>query len=221
MEEYRKIIEQVELHKRAVLYDFFDVFQDLNVLNVEMIRNILQRVRAVVTFEEDKKVIYENSRLELEKGFGKYVGWLNQNIQQEKKLYQKSILVYPECGFLEYIKYKVPSEEKQWKDYYSRFGSLAALLLSLNGDILLPSMVTPMGCQPVIQDVSPLFQKYPAYNMNLPEYGDYRKMLGNNNPFGYAEDIREGYEMFYKGVKENEKDIQEAIQLCFGNKWWV
>lgn len=218
MEEYKKIIEQVELHKRAVLYDFFDIFQDLDVLKVDIIPNMRKRVRAIITFEQGKKIIYENSGLELEKGFRKYVGWLNQNIQQKKKLYQKNMLVYPECGFLEYIKHKKPIQEGQWKDYYARFGSLAAILLSLNGNLLLPSMVTPMESQPVIQDVSLLFRSFPVYNMHLPKYEDYYKTLGNNNLFRYTEDMRKSYEMFCKGVKENEKDFREAIQFCFEYK---
>lgn len=215
MDKYINMLSQIELHKQAVLYDFFNIFHDLKILNVKIINNICSKIRAVVTFEQEKRVIYENTQLGLERGFGKYIGWINQNIQCERKLYQKSILIYSDCSFLEYISYHQPSCEKQLKDYYLRFGSLAALLLSLNGEALLPSMVIPMGSQPVIQDVTSLFHSCPTYNKNLPEYGEYHKILGGNIISKYETDIRKGYERFYTKAKENENDIKEIVKLCF------
>ena len=116
MDKYINMLSQIELHKQAVLYDFFNIFHDLKILNVKIINNICSKIRAVVTFEQEKRVIYENTQLGLERGFGKYIGWINQNIQCERKLYQKSILLYSDCSFIEYISYIQPSCEKQLKD---------------------------------------------------------------------------------------------------------
>ncbi len=101
--EIELIYKNVEKHKKAILYNFFESFEEVSISDIEITKANKEYIQAIITFAHGKKVIYKSSALEYEKGFQKYIGWLNQNIFQNRKMYCKSILVYKECGFVEYI----------------------------------------------------------------------------------------------------------------------
>lgn len=212
----KRIIEQVESHKRAICYTFFDSTKESNIIDITILRDIPQKMKAEIKFEQGEKVIYEEAYGVLEQKLGKYLSWLNQNIYIERKFYCKSIISYPECSFLEYIKEKVPKEEIKLQNYYYQYGALVAIIHSLKGNDLLPSRVIQMSDQPVIQDTYQLLQEKPSYNVNMKEYSYfYKKMKLEEVIIKYEKDIRRGYSEFYNFATRNKHDMKEIVKLCF------
>lgn len=214
-QEIDRILQQVEEHKKAILYSFFDSFQNLNVSNLELETFEEERTRAIVTFEEEKKVIYEKGSLEMEQGFRKYISWFNHNILKDKKMYCKNMISYMDCGFIESPEEKWSSGEEQKKNYYYRLGSMIALLSALNVELVDAEDVVEVDEQPVIKDIRRLIKARPMYNRN-EKAG--RKMFGELEercPVRYRSHMKEGYEDVFSFMCENEKDMKEIVKLCF------
>ena len=80
------IIEQVNKHKTALFFLFFDTAKDLKIEELVVDSAEENKVRDIVVFENGHKVIYENAPADLEQGMKKYLSWLNQNVMKEKKM---------------------------------------------------------------------------------------------------------------------------------------
>lgn len=214
-EQMKKMTEHIEQHKKAILFGFFHTMQDLSVTQVDFESQDNNRTKAIISFQDEKKVIYDNGSLELEQGFGKYITWFNQNILKNRKLYCKNILAYTDCGFVEYINSSECLNEEQKEAFYYRLGSLNALILSLQGMQLAETDVTMMQEQPVIQDVGALLKKKPVYSKKCIQNMSKRKEDYQVISDQYPEYIQKGYSDTCDFIMENENDIQEIIKLCF------
>lgn len=220
MEKRRKlcenrILEQTQKHKKAILFEFFDSAQDLDIKSLEIHDMDLQRIRATITFLPDNKVIYDDGSLKLEQGFKRYVSWLNQNILSNNKMYCKTLLEYPECGFLEYIDERKCKDSEEQKDYYYRYGSLAAVVASLDGKILSRLDVASRAGQPIVKDITLLLKDLPTYNRNMPTYQEFSNAAVGEFPYSFSDEVRCGYRDMYSFIKDNEDDVKDIIKLCF------
>lgn len=214
-QEINRILQQVEEHKKAILYSFFDSFQNLNVSSLELEKFEEERTRAIVTFGEEKKVIYEKGPLEIEQSFRKYISWFNHNILKDKKMYCNNMISYTDCGFIEKPEEKWASGEEQKKNYYYRLGSMIALLSALNVELVEADDVMKVDEQPVLRDIRRLVKAHPIYSRNEAAG---RKMFGEleeHCPVRYRSHMKEGYEDVFSFMCENEKDMKEIVKMCF------
>lgn len=210
----KKILQQIEEHKRAIIYSFFDSFDDLSVKRLEMQAYSEERIRAVVAFEDEKKVIYENSDLKIEQGFRKYITWFNNEVLQNKKLYCKNILSYKNCGFIENIEEKIADMEEQKQDYYYRLGCIIAIVSALNVEIVEVENIIEMNDQPVIKDITKIFKAYPIYYQNEETGKIMFEEFESQCPIKYRMYMKDGYEYINTFMREN--DIRDIVKLCFG-----
>lgn len=215
VQEHKKMMQQIEQHKKAVLYSFFHTLQDLTITSLESEIQDRDRTRAVVSFGQQNKVIYDTGSMELELGFVKFITWFNQNILKDRKMYCKRILSYPDCGFVEYIDTSECQNEEQKKEYYYRLGSLDALLLLLQSEKLTASDVKMVEEQPIIPDVCTLLKKKPVYNQKWIDGTGERQYTHKSIANEYLESMEKGYEDTCSFIEENEADIKEIIKLCF------
>jgi len=210
-----EILEQTQKHKKAILFEFFDSAEDLDISSLEINSIEEERTRATITFVPDNKVIYDSGSLKLEQGFKRYISWLNQNILNNRKIYCKTLLEYPECGFLVYVDERKCNDLKEQRDYYYRYGNLAAVVASLGGKILSRFNVASMAGQPVVKDITLLLKNPPNYNKEMPTYQEFLNVALNEFQHQFLEEIRNGYRDMYIFIKDNEEDLKDIIKLCF------
>ena len=68
------IIKRVEKHKKAIAYTFFDDAQDLELCEIVLKKN-KRGAKAVLCFEQEKRVLYVSGAVFREYAFQKYVTW--------------------------------------------------------------------------------------------------------------------------------------------------
>lgn len=214
----QKIIQQIKQHKKAILYSFFRTTEDLNITKLEPKTQGDHITKAIVSFEQEKKVIYDSGSLVLEQEFVKYITWFNQNILKDRKMYCKRILSYPDCGFIEYIDVSDCQNEKQKKEYYYRLGSLDALLLPLQSEELTVSNIKMVKEQPIVQDIRALLRKPLVYNRRWEDDTEKRQYTHKNITNKYLDSMEKGYEDTCYFIQKNEQDVEEIIKLCFSGK---
>lgn len=215
-QEVEKILQQVEEHKKAIIYSFFDSFDDLVVKKLEIQAYDEERIRAVVSFEDEKKVIYENGSLGIEQGFRKYITWFNNEVLKDKKLYCKNILSYKNCGFIEKLEEKSTKNEQQKQDYYYRLGCIIAIVSALNVKVVETENVLEVDDQPVIEDITKIFKAYPIYHQNEETGKNMLKEFESKCPINYRIYMKEGYTNINTFMSKNENDMRDIVKLCFG-----
>ncbi|WP_310601780.1 DUF4135 domain-containing protein [Anaerosporobacter sp.] len=197
---------QTQKHKRAILYTFFDVLEDLELQSVIP----LNPMRGCVQFTQDKRVNYDERLLYMDQTFQKYLAWFNQNVQLELPFYRKKILVYHDCSFIEYIEEsRVVSTDY---NYYQRLGSLAALVEVLGGKALTEQHVLRKGEHPIIQDVSLLYEKGYRYCSDIAESTSLFQQQTQKRE-EISQWIEQGYQKSYLFGKENGADIKELLKI--------
>ena len=215
--QIQQIMDNIEKHKKAILYNFFDVIEEMLIENLEFPVIDEERIQAIITFENGQNVVYESDTLGFEQGFQKYLAWLNQNVFQNKKMYCKNILAYEDCSFVDYIDEQECQQECQQHDFYYRLGALMVVLASLNIDTKENVQIVKKGDQPVVKDFHGVISKAPVYNVD--------NFMERLNRSGASELFREDYEdWFQKGYLDaqkfmilHEKDIAQVVKMYFSN----
>lgn len=210
--EINIIYKNVKKHKKAIIYSFFESFEEVSIVNIEITKSYKEYIQAIITLDNGRKIIYKSCALEYEKGFQKYISWLNQNVFQDRKMYCKNILLYKECGFVEYIDERKCEDEEKLLDYYYRLGGLKAVLGTLNVVATEECDIIQMGEQPIVKDFDQLINKTSEDKMKLcNSHG--KKDLSEIQLQHYIN----GYQDVLDYVRKHESDIEEIIKISFGN----
>jgi lantibiotic modifying enzyme len=207
--------DNIEKHKKAIVYNFFDMMEELLIENLEFPIIDKDRIQAVITFENGQKVIYESDKLGFEQSFQKYLSWLNQNVFQNKKMYCKNILSYEDCSFVDYIDEQEGQQEWQQQDFYYRLGALMVVLASLNIDTRENVKIVKKGDQPVVKDFHGVKSKSPVYNMDHFMERLNRSEASELFLKDYEEWFRKGYLDTQNFMILHEKDIEQVVKMYF------
>ncbi len=209
------IIKEVDKHKKAIAYAFFETTNPIELKEI-VFEDCEAGIQALLVFTEGKKVVFESGCMVKEAGFQKYLSWFNQNINRNDKNYIKNILFYDMCGFVEYIDAGKGIPQELGKNYYLKYGSLIALVWSLNGKFLSPDKMKEKEGNPVVTDV----------NSVLDDKIEYREPVSTEkisewlNGFSLTKEeldwILQGYAMQKEFIIQNREDIKMLITLCFG-----
>ncbi|MBD5545406.1 MAG: DUF4135 domain-containing protein [Lachnospiraceae bacterium] len=217
MKEQELILNQVNKHKKALFFVFFDCLAEEENQVRELVKMWSDRDenRTLIVFEDDKKVIYQKEKLSLERGMNKYFAWMNQSVMKDKKLYCRKLLEYPDCSFLEMVYYQKYRNIEERRDYYYRIGSLMALIASLGGNLISDLDMIAMQDQPILDNLNCLSNDNIQFCKNMIKY----EGLKEKNDLKYEpedqEEIERGYNAIYDYVFNNIADTKAAIELFF------
>ncbi|MGN0482056.1 MAG: DUF4135 domain-containing protein [Lachnospiraceae bacterium] len=197
---------KIKSHKRAILYTFFDILEDLELQTVTPIG----QTRSCVQFAQNKRVIYDERLLYTEQTFQKYLAWFNQNVQKDLPFYRKKILVYDDCSFVEFLEEQSCGADTD-SAFYQRLGSLAALVAAIGGKELHRQEIIRMEEHPVIRDVWPLFENGYQYCPNIAKEPVFlQDFLQEEKQAGW---IKDGYQKSVLFCKENSADVEELLKI--------
>lgn len=205
-----QIGNMVQKHRRAILYTFFDVLEDLELQAVTLLGPTHGRVQ----FAQGKCVIWDKRLLYMEQVFQKYLTWFNQNVQKDLPFYRKKILVYEDCSFVESLEEQILCTDTD-QAFYQRLGSLAALVYALGGEKLDRHNIIRIGEHPVIRDVMALYADGYHY---CQDFETESKILSDLKPAGTEEIgwMKEGYQKSVLFCKENHADVEELLKIYGG-----
>lgn len=217
MKEQELVLNQVNKHKKALFFVFFDgVAEEKNQIRelVEM-RPVGEENRILIVFEDDKKVIYQKKKLNLERGMNKYFTWMNQSVMKDKKLYCRKLLEYPDCSFIEMIHCQKYRNVKERRDYYYRIGSLMALIASLGGNLVSNLDMIGMQDQPILDNLACLRNDNIEFCKNMIRYEELKEKNHLKCEPEDQEEIARGYHAVYDYISNNIADTKAAIELFF------
>ncbi|MDH6363685.1 type 2 lantibiotic biosynthesis protein LanM [Enterococcus sp. PF1-24] len=113
---------------------------------------------AIISFENGKKIVYKPHSLMIDEKFYGLISWINEtiplNIEKQREI---TIINKGFYGWSEYVNDLDCSSLGQIRKYYYRFGSLMALIHSLNGKDLHHENIIAEGEYPVFIDLETLF----------------------------------------------------------------
>ena len=206
-----QVYARIQKHKRAILYTFFDILEDLELQSVTP----LGPTRGCVQFAQKKCVIYDERQLYTEQIFQKYLTWFNQNMQKDLPFYRKKILVYDDCSFVEFLEEQSFCADTDQK-FYQRLGSLAALVPALGGKELNRQDIIRVGEYPVIQDLMPLYENGFQY---CQDFEKKPMLLHDLQQVGteWYQWLKEGYQKSIRFCKENCGDVEELLKIYGGD----
>lgn len=115
------------------------------------------RTVAILTFSDNKKIMYKPKRLQILNPFNKLIHRINDepNILELKTV--KS-LIYDEYGYQEFIEQKSCNTKQEVQNYYQRFGQLLGITYMINGSDFHMENLIASGEHPYIVDIETLFQ---------------------------------------------------------------
>lgn len=209
-----EITKEVEKHKKAIAYAFFDTNEKLELMDI-IVEKESKNILALLIFDQGRKVIYESGGLFLECGFQKYMSWFNQNVNKYFKNYVKDILVYDKCGFIEYIDETADKEKNLEKEYFLRYGSLIAIVLSINGNFLSMSSIKRKKQYPVIQNILPILKEKVKYVEPVSVEIISEQMKGSLLKKQELEWVLQSYAASETFIRKNVTDIKELIAMSF------
>ncbi len=135
------------------------------------------RCTAILTFSDDRRVVYKPRPLELHGHFNTFVDWLNT----KASLGIRTVRLLPRDGYgwLEYVVHEPCSDPAGVRRFYQRQGALLALLYVLDGtDMHLENLIAA-GDQPVLVDVETLFHPSPVPVSALNLDPAHRSLVGS------------------------------------------
>jgi len=113
---------------------------------------------SIITFIDNKKVVYKPKKLDINIAFHTLIEWLNSHDSIEKLAMVKT-LSYENYTYEEYIEYKPCSNLSEVESYYIQFGQLMGIFQLLNGtDIHMENLISH-GKHPIVIDLETLIQE--------------------------------------------------------------
>lgn len=211
-----KIIKKVEMHKKAIIYRFFNKLDDLEVESIQLNNSEYEDdMQIVISFYEGEKLLYIDDSRDLEQCFLRYLSWFNNTITKKNPIYCKNILSYSDCSFVENIEEKRPSTEAEKLSYYYRLGCIIAIFTSLDVDIVCEKDIIKKESNPVVRNVERIIKKAPAFDINKMKRRETLDDALKYCPDEYKQNLQDGYSLIFDYIQENESDMWSLIKICF------
>ncbi len=113
------------------------------------------RAVSILTFEEDKKLVYKPRNMQPEIAFSYISDWLNDRTK-DNKLINPEVVSGEDYGFQEFIEYSECFSEDEVKNYYRRVGKAMAIFHLFDTSDIHGENIIPVGEYPVFTDLETL-----------------------------------------------------------------
>lgn len=157
----QEVLHNLSEHIEEICISFFKTDTPLQIKSISMGQGDTHRKGknvSVVTFYNEKKLVYKPRSMGVECGFNCFLEWINKEVMtQEEHLHVLKIMDFQIFGITEFIEYYECSYEYELEQYYYRIGVLLAALYILNAKDMHNENIISAGSQPVLIDLEALF----------------------------------------------------------------
>ncbi|WP_241428630.1 lanthionine synthetase LanC family protein [Clostridium acetobutylicum] len=185
--------------------------------------------RAIVTFTDNEKVVFQSYISKDEEIINKFIRWINQKVDKEHSLYVKKILYAEGCSFSEYIKPINSIGKREIFDYYFKSGELLLILYVLRCSKIKSKNIIDMEDCPILDEVKDAFYStndVPSFNFSanevaekLVKYSVYNIEFLPESKKSITEEeiyhIKCGFEYIYNMIMYNKLELIEVMKVIF------
>lgn len=160
-----KFLVEVVMHTKENLLDIKNYLLNTNEdIKISIINSSLGdshnkgKTVSIVYFNNNKKIIYKPRSLDLEKGFNKFLSYLDEiDTNTSTPLYKMKVISKENYGFSEFIEPKDCNTENDVKNFYYKTGKLLGALFALNAKDIHHENIIAMSDNPIVIDLEALF----------------------------------------------------------------